>query len=256
MRDFSRTKETSTITRYWNDVIHDRLYFGINDGSTSVIAPKDYRIFINAVGQSTKNISTGNTVTQTDADTSLEGNGGTIPSGEWFVIADIGINIELSNVQATTPFSDDSDTSLNITPLYRVSPIPLHQTLMSQATFELYRNANERLEKGNVIEYPCPFGNNGFAGGALASVPVLGAGPAQAAYTVNPTVFIQGAGNDFRHLTVLQELEQLDQFYGIFKLNRQVDFASTLLTGWVDFYLVGRAMTNDQHYQFVQQFAG
>lgn len=255
MRNWTMTAEQQSVTGFWNDVIHDRLYFGDNDGGASVIQPKDYRVFVNGVGQQTKNISSGSIVTQTDCETSLEGEGGIIPNGEWIVINAIGVNIEVSNVQATTPFTNDADVTLDITPVFRVSPIPLVQTLLEQSTFELYRNSNDRLEKGNVQEYPCEFGTVGFAGGSGASVPVLGAGPAQAAYTVNPTVFVGGAGTRFRDLTVFQSLNQNDQFRGIFKVNRQIDLADTLLCGCIDFYLVGRAMTNDQHAQFVAQFA-
>jgi hypothetical protein len=244
------------VSGFFNDVIHDRLYFGDNDGGTSTIQSKDYRIFINEVGTQTSNISSGADITQTDADTSLEGVGGTIPNGEWFVITAIGINLHLSNTQATQPFTNDADVSLNVTPLYRVSPIPLFDAIMSQCTFELYRNSNERLEKGNICEYPCEFGNTGFAGGSGAAVPAVTSGPLQAAYTTNPTVYIDGAGTRFRELTVYQELKQNDQFRGIFKVNREIALASTLLCGYIDFYLVGRALTDDQHDQFVAEFGG
>lgn len=254
MRDFTMTKGVMTQSGYWNDVIHDRLYFGDNAGGTSTILAREYRVFINEVGTQTKNISSGAIVTQTPAETSLEGVGGTIPNGEWFVISDIGINLHISNVQATTPFTNDAVVSINITPLYRVNPTPLFDAIMAQCTFELYRNSNERLEIGNISEYPCEFGNTGFAGGAGASVPVLGAGPAQAAYTVNPTVYIDGSGTRFRALTVYQELEQNDQFRGIFKVNREIALASTLLCGAIDFYLVGRAMTDQQHTQWAREY--
>ena len=158
---------------YWNDVIHDRLYFGDNDGGASVINATEFRIFIAEVGAATANISTGAAVTQTEADTSLEGQGGTIPNGEWFVINAIGINIRVSNWQATEPFTNNAVTSINITPVARVTPIPLYDALIEQCTFELYRNTNDLLEKGNIGEYPCEFGVNGFAGGSGASVPAL-----------------------------------------------------------------------------------
>lgn len=255
MRDYTMTAGIMTQTGAWNDVIHDRLYFGDNDGGTSTIQAKDYRIFINEVGTQTKNISNGAIVTQASCDTSLEGVGGTIPNGEWFVINAIGINLHLSNVQATTPFTEDAVTSINITPLYRVNPTPLFDAIYSQCTFELYRNSNERLECGNISEYPSPFGNTGFAGGALAAVPAVTTGPLQAAYTVNPMVYIDGAGTQFRALTVYQELKQNDQFRGIFKVNREIALSSTLLCGYIDFYLAGRAMTNQEHNQWVANFA-
>lgn len=254
MRDFNMTKNVFQVSGYWNDVIHDRLTFGTNSGVASVIQPKEYRIFIAEVGTDVQNISTTATITQTEADTSLEGVGGTIPNGEWFVIKAIGINVHLSNVQATSPREDNTITEIDVTPLYRVNPVPLFDALMSQCTFEFYRNSNERLERGNISEYPCNFGNNGFAGGSGASVPAL-AGGNQNAYTVNPTIYINGAGVQERNLTVYHELKQNDQFRGIFKVATQINLAATLLVGWVDFYLIGRAMTNDEHNTYVQQFA-
>lgn len=253
MRDFNMTKGVAVVSGFWNDVIHDRITFGTNSNGASVIAPKEYRIFINEVGTDTQNISTLATITQTEADTSLEGVGGTIPNGEWFVIKAIGINVHLSNVQATSPREDNTITSIDVTPLFRVNPVPLFDALMSQCTFEFYRNSNERLERGNISEYPCNFGNNGFAGGSGASVPAL-AGGAQNAYTVNPTIYINGAGERERALTVFHELKQNDQFRGIFKVATEIDLAATLLVGWVDFYLIGRAMTNSEHNQWYQEF--
>jgi hypothetical protein len=253
MRNWVSTREQKTLSGYANDVIHDRLYFGDNSGGASVVQARDYRIFINAVGETTQNISSGSSVTQTEADTSLEGRGGTIPNGESFVITAIGINIKLSNVQATTPFTNNAVTSINITPVYRVSPQPLLDALMSQCTFELYRNSDERLERGNISEYPCEFGHNVAAGGAGASVPAL-AGGAQNAYTVNPFQYVESGGMRFRTLTVYQVLETLDDFYGNLKANREIDLVSTLLCGCIEFYLVGRLHDDITREQFVAGF--
>lgn len=255
MQNYTMTKGINTISGYWNDVIHDRLTFGTVGGGTSIIQPKEYRIFVAEVGTNTQNISTLAAFTQTEASTSLEGEGGTIPNGEWFVISAIGINIHISNVQATTPHEDNTVTSINVTPLFRVSPIPLFDSLMSECTFELYRNANQQLERGGIPEYPCNFGNNGFAGGSGASVPAL-AGGAQNAYTINPTIYINGAGERERPLTVFHELKQNDQFRGVFKVATQINLASTLLVGWVDFYLIGRAQTEDEHNIWRANFGG
>lgn len=256
MRVWQSSKEKLTVSGFSNDIIHDRLTFGENDGGTSTIQAKDYRVFINAVGENTTNISSGAAITQTEADTSLEGRGGTIPNGEAFVITAIGINLHLSNIQATQPFTNNADTSINITPLYRVSPLPLHDAIMSLCTFELYRNSDERLERGNICEYPCEFGNFVAAGGSGASVPAVTTGPVQAAYTVNPLQYIESGGNRFRTLTVYQVLQSLDDFYGVFKVNREIALSATLLCGYIDFYLVGRLATQYQADQYVAQFNG
>lgn len=255
MRSWTSTATQLTVSGFANDVIHDRLTFGDNDGGASTIDAKDYRLFVNAVGQDTQNISSGASITQTPADTSLEGNGGVIPNGEAFVICAIGVQLHLSNQQATQPFTNNADTSINVTPIVRVCPIPLHDAIMSQAVFELWRNSDERIERGNVPEYPASFGNFVASGGTAASVPVLGAGPAQAAYTMNPTTYIESGGSSgFRDLTVYQTLQALDQFYGIFKVNRSIALASTLLCGYIDFYLVGRLATDYRAAQFTAGF--
>ncbi len=240
-----------TQTGNFNDVLHHRVYFGTSGNGASVIASQEIRLFENGVGQSEKNISTGSVVTLKECDSSQDGKGGTIPNGQAFVCAAIGILVSVSNVQATTPFTDDAVTSIDVTPVYRGSGIPLVEALSQQCTFELWRNSDIRLEKGVINEYPCQFGLQGFAGGGQASVPVLGAGPAQAAYTNNHTGLIQTNGILFRPLTVYQVLEQLDQFYGVLMPQRQIDLAATKLTGHVDFYLVGLLANADTARQIV-----
>lgn len=254
MRNWAMNEKQLVINGAFNDVIHHRLYFGTNGVSTSLIESADFPVFANGVGQQEKNISTGAIVTLTDAESSMRGKNGTIPKGDSFVITAIGIHIALSNIQATTPFEDDSVTSIDVTPITRVSPYPLLEALKSQCTFELYRNSDELLERGNIDEYPAQFGAQGFAGGSGAAVPAL-AGGAQDAYTVNPSQWIQTNGMMFRSLTVFQVLEELDQFYGIFKVNRPIDLADTLLVGHIDFYLVGRATTKYEARQYVANFA-
>lgn len=237
----------------FNDVLHHRVYFGTNGSGASVIASNEFRLFENGVGQQEKNISTGSVVTLQECDSSQDGRGGTIPNGQAFVAAAIGILVSVSNVQATTPYTDDAVTSIDVTPIYRGSGIPLVEAISQQCTFELWRNSDIRLEKGVLNEYPCQFGLQGFAGGGQAAVPVLGAGPAQAAYTNNHTGLIQTNGMLFRPLTVYQVLEALDQFYGVLSVQRQIDLASTKLTGHIDFYLVGLLANNDLARQFVDQ---
>lgn len=238
----------------FNDVMHHRLYFGRNDAGASVIEAREYRIFENGVGQQEKNISTDAIVTLTPADSSQDGRGGTIPNAQAFVMAAIGIHVSVQNPQATTPKADDSDTTIDVTPVNRVSPIPLVEAIANQCTFELWKNASIRLERGVVNEYPCQFGLQGVIGGATASVPALAAG-AQNAYTVQSSQIIQTNGMMFRPLTVLQVLESLDQFYGVFEPRVNIDLASTQLVGHIDFYLVGLLTQEDEARQFVQDFS-
>lgn len=253
MRNWSMAQEQVAIQGSWNDVIHHRHYFGTAGNGASVISAGEYQIFANGVGQQEKNLSTGAIVTLTDAESSMRGKNGTIPKGDSFVIVSIGVGITLSNIQATTPFEDDSVTSIDVTPVVRSSPIPLLQTLMEQCTFELWRNSNELLERGNIDEYPTEFGYTGFGGGSAASVPAL-AGGAQNAYTVDPQTLIQSNGMKTRMLTVYQVLTELDQFYGVLKVNREIDLASTKLSGCIDYYLIGKAVTKYEAPQYVAKF--
>lgn len=240
----------------FNDVVHHRLRFGRADAGASLIAAKEFRVFENGVGSQEKNISTGAVVTLTPADSSQDGKGGSIPNAQSLVIAAIGIQITVSNVQPTTPWTDDAIDTIDVTPIFKVSSIPLLDALASNCTFELWRNATERLERSVVKEYPCEFGYTGMIGGGQASVPVLGAGPAQAAYTINHTEVVQTQGMKFRELTVYQVLESLDQFYGVFTPRVAIDLASTQLAGFIDFYLVGMLSQDDKARQFIANFAG
>lgn len=251
---YSYDNSNLQLTGNFNDTMHHRLYFGTNGVGASVIPSQEFRVFENGVGQQEKNISTGAVKTLTPADSSQDGRGGTIPNAQSFVICAIGIHVALQTPQATTPVEDDSVTSVDVTPVNRVSPIPLVETIATQCTFELWKNASIRLEKGVINEYPCQFGLQGMIGGSQAAVPVLGAGPAQAAYTINSQQMIQTNGLMFRPLTVLQVLESLDEFYGVFEPRVEIDLASTLLVGHVDFYLVGLLAEDDKARQYVANF--
>lgn len=237
----------------FNDVIHHRLRFGRSDAGASLIESKEFRVFENGVGQQEKNISTGAVVTLTPADSSQDGRGGTIPNAQSFVMAAIGISVCVTNPQATTPWTDDAVDTIDVTPVEQVSPIPLVDAIINNCTFELWKNASIRLERGVIKEYPCEFGMQGVVGGAQASVPAL-AGGAQAAYTVNSQQIIQSQGMLFRPLTVLQVLEALDEFYGVFEPRVAIDLNATKLTGFIDFYLVGLLTQADTAAQMIATF--
>lgn len=263
MRNYSQTQQNLLLEGNFNDVMHHRLYFGRNDAGASVIPSEPFRLFSNGVGAQEKNISTGAVVTLKECDTSQDGQGGTIPNGQAFVISAIAIHCSLSNVQATTPFADDADTLINANAIFRENPIPLIEALNAQGTFELWKNSDIRLEKGVVNEYPSQFGIQGFAGGGTstvarvqADVPAAAGFTPGAAYGMEATVLAQFNGMMIRELTVYQVLESLDQFYGVFQAQRPIDTENTLLVGHIDFYLVGLLVTKDVARQFVTALPG
>lgn len=253
MRYGSYKQGSLSLSGGFNDVMHHRLRFGRSDAGASLIEAKEFRVFENGVGQQEKNISTGATVTLTPADSSQDGRGGTIPNAQAFVIAAIGIMVRVNSVQPTTPWTDDSVATVDVTPIEAPSPIPLVDAIASNCTFELWKNASIRLERGTLIEYPAQFSLQAAIGGAQASVPAL-AGGNQNAYTVASQQVIQSNGMVFRPLTVLQVLESLDEFYGVFEPRVNIDLASTKLAGYIDFYLVGLLTTDDTARQLVSQF--
>lgn len=261
MRNWSQEAGQLKLEGSFNDVMHHRLYFGRNDAGASLIEAKPYRLFTNGVGQKEENISTGAVVTLTEADSSQDGVGGTIPNGQAFVVTAIGIHCSVQTPQAATPFADDSVSTIDVTPNYRVSPVPLVEALYNQCTFELWKNSDIRLERGVVNEYPSQFGLQGFAGGGQSTVAGLtadvpaGAGFAPgAAYGIDSTTVVQFNGMMFRALTVFQVLESLDQFYGIFHPQKQINTENTLLVGHIDFYLVGLLATKDVARQYMAVF--
>lgn len=237
----------------FNDVIHHRLAFGRQDAGVSLIEAKEFRLFSNGVGQTEKNISTGADFTLTPADSSQDGRGGTIPNAQSFVIAAIGIKVTVPNIQPTVARTNDAVNTVDVTPVVQMNSIPLVQTLMEQCTFELWKNASIRLERGGLLEYPCEFGLQGFSGGSNA-VPALAAG-VQTAYNGNVTL-VQSNGMMFRALTVYQILESLDEFYGVFEPRVNIDLEDTFLCGYIDFYLVGLLAQDYIAKQYYDQFVG
>lgn len=241
----------------YNDIIRFRKYFGDNDTDvTSIIPATEFFLFKQGVGETDKNISTGAVVTLKEPDCSLFGQQGIIPNAESFTIMAIGVDLHLANVQGTTVFTDDSVTSIDVTPVSVVNPYPLFDAIRSQATFELWRNSTELLEQGNLADYPSGLSMNGWSGESEV-VPAITQGISaglQVTYTRNAVSVMQN-GNGFRKLTVWQELASLDQFFGKLKFARQIDLANTALCGYIDVLLVGQANVDRKSNQFIQQFS-
>ena len=236
----------------YNDIVRYRKYYGTQGNGASVISATQFYLFKNSVGDFDKNISTGSTVTLKKSDCSLFGQGGVIPNAESFTITHIGADIRVYNVQATTAFTDDSVTSINITPVTVVNPAPLFENLRTQCVFELWRNSTDLLESGNLEDYPCGLQVNGFSGESTV-VPAITQGTAaglQVTYTKNGVSMLQN-GNMWRELSVHQKLDALDQFYGTLNFSREINLASTLLCGHIDILLRGWAEIDYKGQQFV-----
>lgn len=255
MRNIKMEQSPVQLYTNYNDIIRYRKYFGALSG-TSIIRADTFYLYKQGVGEVDKNISTGSSVTLKECDVSLFGQNGVIPNAESFLVQAIGVDCKISNSQATTPFTNDAVTSINITPAILPNPTALLQNILDMSTFTLYRNSTELLEQGNLRDYPSGLCEKADGGGQIEVVPAITQGTAaglQTTYTHNPWVFIQN-GFAFRELTVWQEFQPLDQFYAELKVCREIDLSSTLLTGYIDFLLIGRATVKRDAGQMLQSW--
>lgn len=248
-----KVEGNAILTGKYNDIIRDRRYFGDVDVQTASVWGTDETILFNSgQGEVTKNLTTNADVTMAKCDTSLFNSNGIIPNAQNFVVMAIGIDIHLASKSALTPFSDDTVTSIDVSPLAVDNPYPLVDAIRSFGVFSLYRNSTEFLEEGNVADYPCGLYNSGWGSDGQASVPAL-AGGAQNAYTQNGFIVAQN-GMNFRPLTVWHVLESLDQFHGRFKMCKSLVLTGTALVGYIDFLLIGQANVDRKSSQFVSNF--
>jgi len=228
----------------YNDIIRDRRYFGDVDAQTASVWGTDEVILFNSgQGEVTKNLTTGADVTMKKCDTSLFNANGIIPNAQNFVVMAIGIDIHLASKSATTPFSDDTVTSVDVSPLNVDNPYPLVDAIRSFGSFSLHRNSTEFLEEGNVADYPCGLYNSGWGSdGQLANAAAAG-------------FVIAQNGMAFRPLTVWHVLDALDQFHGKFQMCRSLDLTGTKLVGYIDFLLIGQANVNRTSRDYIADFS-
>jgi hypothetical protein len=250
-----REVKPQQLLRNANDIIRDRRYFGaVDTEATSIWRTEEVLLFMVGQGENTANLTTGNTVTNKKCDTSLYQNG-LIPNSQSFTVYAIGIDIHLASKEATTPFSDNAVTNINVRPLNCDNPYPLVDAIRSQGVFSLYRNATDFLEQGNVADYPCGLYNSGYGSDGQVTVPAAAGFTPGAAYTVNGFVLAQN-GMNFRPLSVYHILDELDQFNGRFEMCRQLTLTGSGIVGYIDFLLVGQAKVAQSRQAIVQNFLG
>lgn len=249
-----REVKPQALLRNSNDIIRDRRYFGaVDTGTTSVWTTTEQLLFMAGQGQKVSNLTvTGTTVTMKKCDTSLYQNG-LIPNAQSFTVMAVGIDIHLANKEATTPFSDDTVTNINVRPLNCDNPYPLVDNIRSQGVFSLYRNATDFLEQGNVADYPCGLYNSGFGSDGQATVPAAAGFTPGAAYTIAGFITVQN-GMNFRPLTVWHVLDELDQFNARFEMCRQLTLTGSGIVGYIDFLLVGQADVDQKRTALVSNF--
>ena len=246
-----RVSANQILTGKYNDIIRDRRYFGDNDPQVASAWGTDEVVLFNA-GQNevVKNLTTNADVSMKKCDTSLFNSNGIIPNAQNFVVMGIGIDVHLASVQATTPFSDDTVTAINVAPDQIVNPYPLVDAIRSFGSFSLYRNSTEFLEEGNVADYPCGLYNSGWgSNGANAGHANGAAVPATEGFILAQN------GMSFRPLTVWHVLNQLDQFHGRFQMCRPLTLTGTGIVGYIDFLLIGQANVDRKSLQQVADFS-
>jgi len=251
-----RKVETPTkLIGSFNDIIRDRRFFGDADlAAQSVWGTEETRLFENGEGSIVSNLTTGAPCRLRKCDTSLFNNG-IIPNSQNFVVMAIGIDIHLSNVRAQVPYTDNTIQTIDVSPAQVNNPYPLLDAIRSFGTFDLYKNATDFMEGGNVSDYPCGLYVSGSGSDGSSVVPATADGGEQDTYNVNGFVVLQN-GMAFRPLTVWHVLEELDQFYGRFVMQYPLNLTGTGLTGYIDFLLIGQANVDDQGIQMITNFTG
>jgi hypothetical protein len=162
--DFSRIKGKLKNVR--DHVLYDGLRFA----KTTAWAPNDFDLFQVAFGQNTFVANnTALTYAKDESDTNLQGNGGQLPSGDFFTVQSIMCKLACAENQDTTELSN--------TQIINPTPVALAaNTAAGGANFVLAFTENTTLkfivddartyENGTVDYFPQGFGYSGWNGGS------------------------------------------------------------------------------------------
>lgn len=206
------------LTNNFTDYICHRRY--IAGGAN--LAKGEYRFFHLGVGEQDVfiNNNTLNYETQ-PCDTNLEGKGGQLIKGLNFWIASIEFAVILTNHAATTPFAGDNSTTLNPLPDAAAEQAADNLLIMlrENTTFSLFEDRSRKYEEGSLDCFPAAGGQFGYTG--------TGDGIAQ------------NGGLSNRPLATVRNLEELQNFYGLWSVWRAIAIPAGL-TFSVQAKLVGR----------------
>lgn len=204
----------------FNDVISYRKYFAAGANLYG-----EHRLFDKGIGYSDKIIG-GEEYLLSASETNLETTSGIIPKGTYFVCAGIEIELPTRSANATQEFFSNPDAIIDTTPAGQDASTRgvelIHEYIRAMSRFELWSTPNDLIEESSITDYPPLSGSFGVTGDT-------------------GTTLLQNGGFAPRRLSVMHVLAELQQFYGIWRVTRQLKVHKG---GYIDFKLVGRSCTS------------
>lgn len=137
-------------------------------------APGQFRMFQVANGQQTNvanNAALG--YLKDDSDTNLVGNGGQLPSGDFFTVQSIMVKLAFPGNEFTTQLSNGS--TINATPLVTVVLVGAGAetqllAVSENVTLQFFVDDTRLYENGTVDYFPQGFGYSGWQGGGSGGI--------------------------------------------------------------------------------------
>jgi len=161
--DFAKIKGRLKNVR--DHVLFDSLRFK----KATAWAPQVHKMFQTANGQATT-VANDATLSyiKDDSDTNLVGNGGQLPSGDFFTVQSIMVKIAIPGNLFTTPLNNTS--TIDATPAVTVVLVGSGAetqllAMQENVTLKFYVDDTRLYENGTVDYFPQGFGNTGWEGG-------------------------------------------------------------------------------------------
>ncbi len=136
--------------------------------------PQVHRMFAVANGQITSvaNVAA-TTYIKDDSDTNLVGNGGQLPSGDFFTVQSIMVKVAIPENEYTTAL--DGGSTINATPLVTVVLVgdgadTQVVAMTENVTLKFYVDDTRLYENGTIDYFPQGFGYTGWNGGGAGGV--------------------------------------------------------------------------------------
>lgn len=132
-------------------------------------APNQFRMFQVANGnQTTVANNAALTYNKDDSDTNLVGNGGQLPSGDFFTVQSIMVKLAFPGNEYTTVLSNG--TAINATPVVTVALVGAGAettvlAISENVTLQFFVDDTRLYENGTVDYFPQGFGYSGWQGG-------------------------------------------------------------------------------------------
>lgn len=150
--------------------VRDHILFdGLRFKKATAWTPQIHKMFQTANGQSTT-VANDATLSyiKDDSDTNLVGNGGQLPSGDFFTVQSIMVKLAIPGNLFTTPLNNTAtiDATPAVTVVLVGSGAETQLLAMTEnVTLKFYVDDTRLYENGTIDYFPQGFGNTGWEGG-------------------------------------------------------------------------------------------